>query len=134
MEDLKHLKVLVLDDEPFMNRLIAQTLGTIGITSILQAKGVDEAVTLLKGEQTPPDVLFVDLEMPGKTGFDFIKMLHAGTAGVPADTPVIILTGRSDSDGVLQAKELGVTSYMLKPISRTTLENRIQAAVSRRKS
>lgn len=134
MEDLKHLKVLVLDDEPFMNRLIAQTLGTIGITSILQAKGVDEAVTLLKGEQTPPDVLFVDLEMPEKTGFDFIKMLQAGAAGVPADTPVIILTGRSDSDGVLQAKELGVTSYMLKPISRTTLENRIHTAISRRKS
>ena len=133
MEDLKHLKVLVLDDEAFMNRLIAQTLGTIGITSILQAKGVDEAITLLKGEQSPPDVLFVDLEMPGKTGFDFIKMLHAGTAGAPADTPVIILTGRSDSDGVLQAKELGVTSYMLKPISRTTLENRILTAVGRKK-
>ena len=129
MADLAKAHIFVLDDEPFMNNLITQTLYSMGVTQVTQAKGVDEAVETLSNTGGAPDLFLVDLEMPEKTGFDFIRILRAGETAAPAERPVIILTGRADSEGVLTAKKLGINNYLLKPVSKAGLEQRLRAVL-----
>lgn len=129
MVDFSKQHIFVLDDEPFMNNLITQTLYAMGIQKVSQARSVDEAVDVLANKGGIPDLFLVDLEMPEKTGFDFIKLLKTGETAAPGDRPVIILTGRADSDGVMTAKKLGVNNYLLKPVSKASLEQRLKAVL-----
>lgn len=129
MVDLGNVHVFVLDDEAFMCKLITQTLYAMGVQTVSQARGVDEALEVMRTKGGVPDVFLVDLEMPEKNGFDFIKLLKTGETPAPADRPIIILTGRADNAGVMTAKKLGIHNYLLKPISKANLEKRLRAVL-----
>ena len=128
--DFSRISVFVIDDEQFMTTLLTQTLNAIGVKQVTAARSVDDAVSLLHKHGLRPDVFLVDLEMPEKTGFDFIRLLQAGETFASRTSKVIILTGRSDSEGVMTAKSLGISAYLLKPVSKKNLENRLESVLT----
>lgn len=104
----QQVDVLVIDDEAQMCSMIASYFEERGI-SVLTASCVEEAEILL--ELHAPSLIYCDLGLPGKSGFDFLRDLRAKGASFK----VLMLTAHSDRERVLQGTELGAVDYVAKP-------------------
>ena len=129
-EQAAELTVLVVDDEQFMRQLISLVLKEIGITKIVEARDGAHGLNTLAREEETPDIIICDLEMPGIDGFEFVKKLRAAKNPKFKDLPVLIVTGHADSENVVSAVQAGIHGYVVKPVSRNILEQRIDAALS----
>jgi DNA-binding response OmpR family regulator len=104
-----------------------------GLVDLLQAKGyqVIEAATgpeaLIKAEGANPDLILLDVMIPGLSGFDVLKTLRA--RGL--ETPVVMLTAKGTEVDRVLGFELGVDDYVVKPFSILELMGRIQAVLRR---
>ena len=124
------MHILVIDDEPFMRKLLERLLNDIGTGAIsLAANGV-EGLSIVGQSRAPIDLVICDLEMPEMNGLEFVKTLRSQKNIQSSDLPVLILTGHSDEDSVRNAASLGINGYLVKPISRNLLEARIAKAIS----
>lgn len=112
---MKQSILLVDDDESFQG--IAQTILESNDYIVKSANDVDEAEKLLSS--FTPDLIISDVEMPGKTGFDFFKHVHS--LSVLQSTPFIFLTANSDIDSIMIGKELGSDDYLTKPVNYNLL-------------
>jgi two-component system LytT family response regulator len=100
------MKALIVDDEPLARRELRRLLGAIpGIEVIGEAGNVDEARARI--EQLVPDVVFLDIQMPGGTGFDLLAQLE--------HLPRVIFTTAYDQYAV-KAFDVNALDYLLKPI------------------
>ena len=135
MSDINYsdLHILVIDDEPFMRKLLERLLNDIGTGAIsLAANGV-EGLSIVGQSRAPIDLVICDLEMlemPEMNGLEFVKTLRSQKNIQSSDLPVLILTGHSGEDSVRNAASLGINGYLVKPISRNLLEARIAKAIS----
>ena len=119
----RSLRILVVDDDPAMVGAITALVGTAGHQVITAYDGLT-AVRRLREES--PDLVLLDLAMPGPDGFNVIGEVRAlGTA------PVIVVSGESAEAAKVRALELGADDYLTKPFGRAELLARI-AAVMRR--
>ncbi len=113
---------LIVDDDKFSRTFVKTALYQIGIKNTKEAGNAEEAVELLRNFKI--DVILLDQQMPGKTGIDFVKELRA--AGENAkNIPIIMITVDTKEKTVLDAKELGIQEYLVKPISPLALKKRI---------
>ncbi len=103
--------LLVDDDETFLG--IAQPILELNDFDVKSFNNVDSAETLLS--DYTPDLIISDVEMPGKTRFDFFRTVHS----IPAlqNVPFLFLTANSDVDSVALGKELGIDDYLTKPVN-----------------
>lgn len=101
------LRCLVVDDEPMARALIEQYIGRVPSLTLTSSLGNPlKALELLQHD--PPDVLFLDVQMPELTGTSLLKVLR--------HKPKVVLT-TAYSDYALEGYELDVTDYLLKPIT-----------------
>ncbi|PAW65643.1 MAG: hypothetical protein B9S38_14935 [Verrucomicrobiia bacterium Tous-C4TDCM] len=106
------IKALIVDDEPLARTAMATLLAEHGQVEIIgMAGGVKEARALLALQA--PDVVFLDMEMPGGSGLDLEPFL-------PASTRAIFVTAFADY--ALQAFEFGASDYLVKPVNSQRLE------------
>ncbi|CAO3455587.1 DNA-binding response regulator KdpE [Azospirillum argentinense] len=119
------LRVLVVDDEPPIRRFLRTTLSAQGydITEAEDGAGALEAV-----RRRQPDLLVLDLGLPGIGGLEVIRRLRAD--GVAA--PIIVLSSRADEAGKVEALDLGADDYVTKPFGMDELLARIRAALRHR--
>ena len=117
-------RVLAVDDEPQMLRLVRNTLSDAGYIPIVTGDP-DEALRLIEVEK--PDLILLDLMLPGVDGIDLLKPIFRIT-----DAPVIFLSGRDGERDVVRAFETGADDYIVKPFSPTELAARIEAVLRRR--
>ena len=89
------LTILVIDDEAFMRTLIVRILTEIGVADVITARDGAEALEKLAEENTLPDLIICDLEMPEMDGFEFVRRLRSHDHAVLQDLPVLIVTGHS---------------------------------------
>lgn len=105
----KRIKVLIADDHSLVRRGLRNILG-----SDPAMKVVDEAVTgtevIPKAQQAEPDVVVLDISMPGKNGLDVLKELHQ----LKPDLPVLILSIHSESRFAGPAYKAGAAAYLKK--------------------
>jgi CheY-like chemotaxis protein len=73
-----------------------------------------------------PDVILLDLKMPGFSGFDFLEWLHSESPGDQRLIPVVVMSSSSLQEDVRRAYALGVNSYITKPVDWKTFRERIQ--------
>jgi DNA-binding response OmpR family regulator len=117
-------RILIAEDETAMRRGVAILLQAKGYEVIEAANGTE---ALVKARGARPDLLVLDVMMPGQTGFEVLQALRA--SGAP--TPVIMLTAKgTESDKVL-GFALGVDDYVTKPFSTLELLGRIEAVLRR---
>lgn len=119
------LRILVVDDEPAIRRYLKTSLTAQGY-AVRDAEDGPAALAALK--QEVPDVMVLDLGMPGMDGFEVIESVRdAGTT-----LPIIVLSVRDDEAGKVRALDLGADDYVTKPFGIEELLARIRAALRHR--
>ena len=124
------LRVLVVDDEPPIRRFLRTSLSAQGY-DIVEAEDGDAALKEIR--RRAPDLLVLDLGLPGIDGLEVIRRLR-GTdpAGPGANLPIIVLSSRVDEAGKVEALDLGADDYVTKPFGMDELLARIRAALRHR--
>lgn len=117
---------MIVDDDKFSRTFIKTALYQIGIKNTKEASNAEEAAELLRNFKI--DVILLDQQMPGKSGLQLAKELKAGTVEGAANIPIIMITVDTKEKTVLDAKELGIQEYLVKPISPLALKKRISSA------
>ena len=120
--------VLVVDDETDILNLVSFNLQRQGLTVVTADNGID-AVRLAKEKN--PDMIVLDLMLPGKDGFSVFKELRADprTSGIP----VLMLTAKGELNDRIAGLELGADDYVTKPFSPKELVLRVKALLKRSK-
>ena len=116
-------KILVVDDEPQIRRVMKATLGGQGY-EIFDARSGEEALERFR--ECLPDLVLLDLNMPGMGGLETCRQLRSGS-----DVPIIILTVRNTEDEKVLALDAGADDYVTKPFGIKELLARIRAAMRR---
>src|SRR4030088_3098148 len=101
------IKVLVIDDEPPIRKLLRMGLTTQGY-DILEAANGKAALDLLARK---PDLIILDLGLPDLQGLDLLTTTRARDDGVP----IVVLSSRDDETGKVAALDLGADDYVTKP-------------------
>jgi len=117
-------KILVVDDEEALVRLISYNLAKEGFT-ILTAEDGTQAWEMIKAEK--PELVILDLMLPGKDGLEICRDMRRDNI----DTPIIMLTARDEEIDKVLGLELGADDYMTKPFSVRELIARVKAVLRR---
>jgi len=120
-QEIARPTILVADDDEDLRALLARALGTQYEVK-LAADGGD-ALTLA-AQQPPPDLVLLDVNMPGATGFEVCQVLKEDPA--TAQIPVIFLTSKSESADQVEGLDLGAVDYLTKPINGKLLLARVR--------
>jgi two-component system, OmpR family, KDP operon response regulator KdpE len=114
-------KVLVIDDEPPIRKLLRMGLSTQGY-EILEAANGKASLELLAQK---PDLVILDLGLPDMQGLDLLRMIRGRNESVP----IVVLSSRGDETGKVQALDLGADDYVTKPFGMDELLARMRAAL-----
>jgi two-component system KDP operon response regulator KdpE len=115
------LKILIIDDEPAIRKLLRMGLGTQGY-EVLEASNGKIALELLSEK---PALISLDLGLPDIQGHDLLRMIRGRNDSVP----VVVLSSRGDEAGKVQALDLGADDYLTKPFGMDELLARMRAAL-----
>ena len=125
MVDEKH-KILIIDDEPQITRVLKTTLSSHGYSTRTAADG-DDAVQVIK--EWSPDLVITDLRMPNMDGLQLCRHLRA-----KSQIPIIVLSVRGEERTKVEALDAGADDYVTKPFSTNELLARVRAALRRASS
>ncbi len=114
-------RIVAVDDNPVVTQLIAAVLGQAGYDVEVLATGGEALVAL---QRNPPDLLLLDLQMPGLDGLEVLRIV--AEQKVCAGMPVLVLTAEDDSHYVAKARELGAAGYLLKPFRAQDLTAKVR--------
>jgi DNA-binding response OmpR family regulator len=120
------LRILVVDDEPAMVGAIAALVGSAG-HRVSAAYDGGEALHRMDAE--PPDVVLLDLAMPGQDGLSVCATIRSGS-----DVPIIVVSGEGQERAKVEALDAGADDYVTKPFGKDELLARIRAVMRRRSS
>ncbi|MEE4272759.1 MAG: HD domain-containing phosphohydrolase [Thermoanaerobaculales bacterium] len=120
--------VLAVDDDPGALSALADALGTLGF-QVVQAADGETALELAKQKQ--PDVVLLDVQMPGMDGFEVCRRLKADPTLLLV--PVVFLTGHGSRRARLEGLEAGATDFLNKPCDLVELEVRVRNLVNFRR-
>jgi two-component system, OmpR family, KDP operon response regulator KdpE len=119
-------RVLVVDDEPQIRRVMRTALTTAGY-EVSDARSGEEAVEQLGEEKF--DLILLDVNLPGMSGLEACRLIRHDTL-VP-DVPIIMLTVRNAEKDIVEALDAGADDYVVKPFGIPELLARIRAALRR---
>ena len=115
-------KVLVVDDEPTVREVVVGYLRRDG-HNVAEAADGHTALDLL--ESDPPDLVVLDMMLPGVNGLDILRRVRAVSS-----IPVIMLTARAEESDRVSGLELGADDYVVKPFSPRELAARVNVSVA----
>lgn len=115
-------RLLVVDDDEGVRGLLARLLRVTG-HSVAEAGSAEEASEIL--ERSAPDLILLDLQLPGKSGQEFLKEIRADARF--RLTPVVMITGAGTQARKIEAIEAGATDFLAKPFSHVELAARVRS-------
>ncbi len=118
--------ILVVEDDAAIRNMVCFSLRHAGFTCESAADG-EEGLTIVQERQ--PSLILLDWMMPGIDGIEFIRRLRANE--LIADTPVIMLTAKGESEDLVKGLSVGADDYINKPFSPSELIARIRALLRR---
>jgi type II secretory ATPase GspE/PulE/Tfp pilus assembly ATPase PilB-like protein/ActR/RegA family two-component response regulator len=122
-------KVLLVDDEDSLRRVMKDLLEREGY---IVSEARDGVQALDQVDRTGPDVVVLDLNIPGLDGYGVLSHLRSRPA--TADIPVVVLTAKGDEDNEVRVFELGADDFLTKPFRARALSARLDAVLGRRRS
>jgi diguanylate cyclase (GGDEF)-like protein len=117
----KRRTALVVDDDAMMRLLVRESLAGIDIEVLEAADGASGIATF---ERVRPDIVLVDVMMPGLDGYAVCERLRSAPTG--ARTPILMITGLDDHDSITRAYDAGATDFVTKPIPWPILAHRVR--------
>ncbi|MEK7233510.1 MAG: type II/IV secretion system protein [Elusimicrobiota bacterium] len=121
------LRILIVDDDPTIRIILRKVLETQGYRVDTVADGTAALASI---SSSPPNMILVDLNMPGLDGHGVIRGVRAGLGF--AKIPILMLTSASDDSSQSRAFELGADDYIIKPVKVPLVVARVKAAFRRR--
>jgi two-component system, chemotaxis family, chemotaxis protein CheY len=121
--DFNKLRFLIIDDNAHMRRILRTLLHGFGARHVYEAE--DGASGLEAFTHYAPDIVLADWAMPIFDGLELAQMIRQPGVNSNPYAPIIMLTGHSDKQRVIAARDAGITEFMAKPISAKALYQRI---------
>ncbi|MDY6851579.1 MAG: response regulator, partial [Thermodesulfobacteriota bacterium] len=116
--------ILIVDDDKIVRKILAKMLIRDDYR-VIEAFEAAEGLSLAKGEQ--PDIILLDVMMPGMDGFETIQRLKSDPA--TAHIPIIFLSTRDQTEDKVKGLEMGASDYLGKPVDRAELIAKIRAHI-----
>jgi len=120
---LTSARVLLVDDEYYMRKVVRTMLLGLGIRTVYEAEDGATGLALIRAHA--PDAVILDWEMPGLNGASFVRLVRTPESFPLPDIPIIMLTGHGERARVVEAMCLGVNEFLLKPVSTKSLRDRM---------
>lgn len=121
LADRTHPVVLVVDDDEFQQKLLARVLASVDLDPVMASSGM-EALALAR--KCRPDLVLMDINLPDIDGIDVMRRLKS--VAEFSDIPVIMITGKSDKNLVIESLKGGASDFVVKPFDRDILLAKIQ--------
>lgn len=121
--DFSQISILIVDDNEFIRTLVTQMCRAVGMTNIIEADDAAEAFKAL--QRTSVDLVLCDYLMSPLNGIELVKLIRTAQDSTCQDVPIIMMTGHTEQENVIQARDAGVTELLAKPLSAKTLLSRI---------
>lgn len=116
-------KILVVDDDPNIALLIQMTLAKLGAYDVETVNNGEEALNRI-AESPPPDIVLLDIMMPGIDGFEVCRRIKSNEK--TKFIPVIMITAKREMDDKLYGMEIGANDYITKPFNPEELVTRVK--------
>jgi two-component system, chemotaxis family, chemotaxis protein CheY len=126
--DFNKLRFLIIDDNAHMRRILRTLLHGFGARDVYEAE--DGAAGLEAFSHFMPDIVLTDWAMPIFDGLELAQMIRQPGANANPFAPIIMLTAHSEKQRVVEARDAGITEFMVKPISAKSLYQRIANVVA----
>ncbi len=120
---IQQLRVLVVDDNPFMRNLVRGMLANIGVKTVFEAGDGIAALEMIRS--LTPDVVVLDWEMPLLNGPELVRIVRSPGVFPMPDVPIIMLTAHGERWRILESVKLGVNEFLCKPVSAKALFDRL---------
>jgi two-component system, cell cycle response regulator DivK len=120
-------RILVVEDNP-LNLKLARDVLMFANYDVIEAQSGEDALRVAK--ETPPDLVLMDLQLPGIDGTETLRRLRESTLG--PDVPVVAVTALAMAEDKEQAARAGFDGYIEKPISARALPGQIEAFLAGR--
>lgn len=114
--------ILIVDDEIGALTLIGIMLERGGF-EVFKARNAGEALLIL--DETTPDLIILDVMMPGMDGIELCSVIRERPATL--ETPILILSARGDAESIIRGMEAGATDYIPKPILHHDLVSKVRS-------
>ncbi len=124
---LSKTRVLVVDDNQNMRKLVATILEGCGIKNVQTCSTAMEAFAELIS--FPADLIICDWNMAPVDGMTFIRMVRTSSDSPNEKVPIIMLTGYTDRELVIEARDAGADAFLAKPVSPKSLLDRVMALI-----
>jgi len=121
------LKILLVDDNHHMRVLLTEILRAIGVKEVFEAADGAEALKMLRAN--PIDIVMTDLAMQPLDGIDLVRLVRNSRDSPNPMVPVIMVTGHSTLRRVAEARDVGVTEFLSKPVTARGVIERIARVV-----
>jgi two-component system, chemotaxis family, chemotaxis protein CheY len=122
-------KVVVVDDEHYMRKVVRTMLMSIGVRQVHEAPDGPAGLDVIRA--VAPDVVILDWQMPGLDGPAFVRIVRSPETFPYPDVPIIMLTGHGERSRVVEAVKIGVNEFLLKPVSVKALQDRMVSVLTR---
>lgn len=129
MSALASLHILLVDDNQHMRAITSAILQSAGIRKVREAS--DGAVALDALRDHAVDLAIVDFNMFPLDGVEFTRLVRNSPDSANPYLPIIMMTGHSEKSRVAEARDAGVTEFVVKPITAKAIFERIQAVIFR---
>ncbi|HJR57681.1 MAG TPA: response regulator [Rhizomicrobium sp.] len=123
----ERLRILSVDDNVHMRKLVTTILQAFGVTQIHEAHSGEQAWEVMR--EHSPDIIILDWMMEGMSGIDLVKMIRVNPQSPNPFVPVIMLSGHTSIEHVQQARDAGVNEFIAKPVSVKTMMTRMGAVI-----
>lgn len=125
--DLTDLKVLVIDDNEPMRKIIKGILRALGIRDVIEMNNGLEAFNFIKDKDV--DLVIADNMMQPMNGVELISLIRSGAEGVDPFIPFIMVSGFTDLYRIVEARDAGISEYLAKPVSAHKIYQRICSVI-----
>jgi two-component system chemotaxis response regulator CheY len=125
--DLSGLRGLVVDDSHFMRRVVEQVLIALGVGEVRTA--VDGYDGFMRFCEFKPDFIITDWDMIDADGPSLVERIRSDPKSPNPFVPIIMLTGYAEYNRVLEARDFGITEFVVKPISAAVIYKRLVSLI-----
>ncbi len=121
------LRILLVDDEPFIRKVTSKVLGSLNIHKVLEAENGRDALQVLAQHEI--DLLITDIQMPDMNGIELIKQIRMGDAPCDRGLRTVVATSFSNTEVLGSCLALDINGFLVKPVTPAGAAQKIEQAL-----
>ena len=125
----ERVRMLVVDDNTNMRRLLRALLASFGCEQVIEAANAKKALAIL--EESEIDIALIDYLMEPMDGLDLTRLIRDRDSSPNPNLPIIMITGAASLEIVARSRDAGVNEFLAKPVSAASLYRRLHAVIER---